>query len=80
MFNDLIAYRLHRELASRIMDGTEAHPIIEELADALAKADGDIVCIRSAVLDAKARTRALIVGCVHVDAVINALGKIVEGD
>ena len=73
-----LMFRLHRALAPHLMDGSEGHAIIEELVKMVIEADGDIVRIRSAALDAKTRVRALIVDHVSVDAAINAVANVIE--
>jgi hypothetical protein len=66
---DYLIDHLDRLLLPSTLDGTEAHAILEELADAVRDAHGDPIRIRSALLDAGLRLRTLIKDLVPREAV-----------
>jgi hypothetical protein len=72
-------FRLHKLLEPHVLDGTELHQIVEDLVAAVRAAKDDPVRIASARLDAKTRIRAVLAGCVHRDAAINATILLLSG-
>jgi hypothetical protein len=70
--------QLDRLLAPSTLDGTEGHALLEELVAVVRDANGDPVRIRSALLDANLRLRALIAGLVPREAINNAICTIME--
>jgi hypothetical protein len=73
---DYLIDQLDRLLAPSTLDGGEGHALLEELVATVR--DADPVRIRSALLDAKLRLRALIAGLVPREAVNNAVCTIME--
>jgi hypothetical protein len=66
---DHLVAELNRLLAPSVRDGTEGHAILEDLASAIDAAKGGPVRIRTALLDAKKRMRALLVDTVPIEPV-----------
>jgi hypothetical protein len=76
--DDVTGFRLHRALTPWILDGTEAHTIINDLAAAVRDADGHSGQIRSAILDAQSRLRPLLANHVHIDVAIDACRALLD--
>ena len=75
---DYLIIQLDRRLALHTLDGTEGHALLEEFVATVRDANGDPVRIRSALLDAKLRLRALITDTVPREAVNDAVCNTVE--
>ena len=76
--HDYLIAKLDRLLALHTLDGTEGHALLEELVATVSGAKGDLVRLRSALLDAKLRLRALTEGTVPRETVNNAVCAIAE--